>query len=570
MPAYEWYMLGLKFFWLIFVVANGACVGSLINVLVYRLPRGISVIWPPSRCPSCETQLTWRENIPIVGWLMLRGKCRFCKAPVSPEYPLVEAFTAGLFGLVFVILAWMPHKLPWLGVNLGGMRPEWAWNAVELIWPMYVLVLLLVGCLVAMTLVDLKTYTIPAPLTTVPALAALLIHPIHAAVVYWNSESRVLALAVGQIWTIPVPQSWRLLLAMLGGALGLILGVGLLKAGLLRRSFADYEEWEAGARAGLIGDGSARPAPTDSKPDQLAECGDEYPSGEPALPQALNHQQQAGPFPVAIVPGVDQAGTPVTADAQPPMPEEQLRPLTTDSVARVLWCVLISMVTGLAGLVIVPMITDWPRAAGLMLGVLLGPVVSGMIFGQRPDSGGSDVASPSSQTDENPAEMWLEYPHARREMLYELLYLTPAFALAMLGWHAAGWLGLNEPGQHGPYWLHVLGGVVMGYLIGGGVVWSIRILGSLVAGREAMGLGDVHMMAAVGACLGWIDATLAFFVAAFVGLYFVLVRVVWIGSAGRAMPYGPYLAIATLLVFLGKPWVEQGLSRLTQGPVNLP
>ena len=85
-----------------------------------------------------------------------------------------------------------------------------------------------------------------------------------------------------------------------------------------------------------------------------------------------------------------------------------------------------------------------------------------------------------------------------------------------------------------------------------------------------MGLGDVHMMAAVGACLGWIDATLAFLAAAFVGIYFVGVQLAWTRTAGRAMPYGPYLAIATVLGFLGKPWVEQGLGAILQRAVNLP
>ncbi len=563
MPAYEWYMLGLKFFWLLFVVANGACVGSLINVLVYRLPRGISVIWPPSRCPRCETQLTWRENIPILGWLMLRGKCRFCKAPVSPEYPLVEAFTAGVFGLVFIILAWMPHKLQFLGVNIGEMRPEWAWNAVELFWPTYVLVLLLIGCLIAMTLVDLKTYTIPAPLTTVPAVAALLIHPIHALIVYWNNESRKLAMALGQIWAIPVPQNWPMLLAVFGGATGLMLAWVLLRTGLLRRSFADYDEWEAKARAGLVGDGSAVPAMAgDSKPSQERPAVEQEATGE--LPKCETDSRPATTAPDGAAPAHTCLPTPVSGDVRNPagMPDEQLRPLTTDSMARFLWCVVISFGLGMIGTAIAPRF-GFAQAAGLVIGLLCGPVACGLIFGRR-----KALESPSLE--ENPTEMWLDYPYARREMAYEILYLTPCLVLAYLGWHASGWLGLNQPGQHAPYWVHVLGGVIMGYMIGGGVVWAIRIIGSMVAGREAMGLGDVHMMAAVGACLGWIDATLAFFVAAFVGLYFVVVRLAWIGSAGRAMPYGPYLAIATLLIFLGKPWVDQGLTRLTQTVINLP
>jgi len=116
----------------------------------------------------------------------------------------------------------------------------------------------------------------------------------------------------------------------------------------------------------------------------------------------------------------------------------------------------------------------------------------------------------------------------------------------------------------------VLTGVLMGYLIGGGVVWAVRILGSLAFGKEAMGLGDVHLMAAVGACLGWVDSTLAFFGAAFVGLFWFVLGSVFSGTFKRTMPYGPYLAISTVLVLLCKPLIEAGLSALTGQRIDLP
>jgi leader peptidase (prepilin peptidase)/N-methyltransferase len=111
----------------------------------------------------------------------------------------------------------------------------------------------------------------------------------------------------------------------------------------------------------------------------------------------------------------------------------------------------------------------------------------------------------------------------------------------------------------------------MGYLIGGGVVWLVRILGSLAFGKEAMGLGDVHLMAAVGACMGWIDTTLAFFLAAFVGVFWAILGRVYSGSLARAMPYGPFLAVATLIVFLAKPAIERALESMTgYSPFSLP
>ncbi len=85
--------------WLGFI---GACIGSFLNVVAYRLPRGISVIWKPSHCPKCNHPIRFRDNVPVFGWLWLRGKCRDCGAPISPRYAIVEA----VMGLVFVVLAY--------------------------------------------------------------------------------------------------------------------------------------------------------------------------------------------------------------------------------------------------------------------------------------------------------------------------------------------------------------------------------------------------------------------------------------------------------------------------------
>ena len=77
--------------------AFGLIVGSFLNVCIYRLPRGASVAWPGSHCPSCGRPLAWFENVPVVSWLVLRGRCRMCATPISPRYPIVEAITALLF-----------------------------------------------------------------------------------------------------------------------------------------------------------------------------------------------------------------------------------------------------------------------------------------------------------------------------------------------------------------------------------------------------------------------------------------------------------------------------------------
>src|SRR5688572_27811133 len=98
---------------LVFAFCFGACVGSFLNVVIYRLPAGISIISPPSRCPTCGARLTWRENLPILGWLLLRGRCKYCEARISPQYMIIELLMAVLF-LAIVWLTYVPTPIiPW-------------------------------------------------------------------------------------------------------------------------------------------------------------------------------------------------------------------------------------------------------------------------------------------------------------------------------------------------------------------------------------------------------------------------------------------------------------------------
>ena len=89
--------------WLLaFAGVLGLCVGSFLNVCIYRLPIEKSLLWPASHCPSCGHPLKWYDNVPVAGWLMLAGRCRFCQGRISVVYPFVEAFT----GLLFVWAVW--------------------------------------------------------------------------------------------------------------------------------------------------------------------------------------------------------------------------------------------------------------------------------------------------------------------------------------------------------------------------------------------------------------------------------------------------------------------------------
>ena len=86
----------------------GLIVGSFLNVCIYRLPRRESINWPGSHCTACERQLSWYENIPVVSWLVLRGRCRTCRESISISYPLVELTTGLLFAAGYLIYGWTP------------------------------------------------------------------------------------------------------------------------------------------------------------------------------------------------------------------------------------------------------------------------------------------------------------------------------------------------------------------------------------------------------------------------------------------------------------------------------
>lgn len=109
MPATSWLIVA----WLSIL---GAAVGSFINVVVWRLPRGGNLIEPPSQCPKCRRPIRWYDNVPILSWFLLRGRCRNCRAPISGRYPLVE----GVCFVSFLVLAILICGLH--GVNLPPRR----------------------------------------------------------------------------------------------------------------------------------------------------------------------------------------------------------------------------------------------------------------------------------------------------------------------------------------------------------------------------------------------------------------------------------------------------------------
>lgn len=126
----------------------GLVIGSFINVLAYRIPLGRSVITPPSACPACSAPIRPRDNIPVVSWLLLRGRCRQCGTKISPRYPIVEGLTA----VAFAATAW------YVGAQ---------WVLVSLLW--------FVGVTIALTLTDLDHQRIPNRILYPSTIVALVL-----------------------------------------------------------------------------------------------------------------------------------------------------------------------------------------------------------------------------------------------------------------------------------------------------------------------------------------------------------------------------------------------------------
>lgn len=375
-----------------FMFAFGACVGSFLNVLVYRLPAGLSVVTPPSRCPVCGHRLSWHENLPVIGWLVVRGQCSACKVRLALQYPLIEAFIGVLFAGMYLLYFAVPDD-SWLA-PIGG--DWWRAQGFAYAWPSFIAIVTLMTGLVAMTLIDARTYTIPIELTravTFVGFAAAIGQPFMPTA--WKAHG---------LWPVTLPGPTACIVAI-GGVVGTLVAWGLLGAGTLPVSFADYDEHV------------------------------------------------------------------------------------------------------------------------------------------RPDD---PVSS---------------YPFARREMAKELRYLVPIVVGMAAGWLVAA--AFPAIGRDAPLPLVVrsLGFASLGFLVGGGLLWLIRIVGTWYFDREALGLGDVHLLAGVGAVLGWSDAVWTLAIAPILALSWVAVGLL-VGKILRRkwmeIPLGPALAAGTFVRVLGRPFLDVG------------
>jgi leader peptidase (prepilin peptidase)/N-methyltransferase len=148
--------------WVLAALAGvlGLAIGSFLNVVVHRVPAGISVVAPASACPRCDHPIRRRDNVPVLSWLLLRARCRDCAAPISARYPAVEGATAVLFVLVALVVP-QPLGATTVGEALGRTV-------------MLAALLFLMAVSVALSLIDLDTHRLPNAVVY-PAAVVLLV-----------------------------------------------------------------------------------------------------------------------------------------------------------------------------------------------------------------------------------------------------------------------------------------------------------------------------------------------------------------------------------------------------------
>jgi prepilin signal peptidase PulO-like enzyme (type II secretory pathway) len=145
---------------------TGACIGSFMNVVAYRMPLGMSVVWKPSHCPKCGHAIRARDNVPVLGWLMLGGKCRDCRAPISPRYAIVEAIMGG----IFFVLAYVELFTGGRGLSENRGAANVVWNPD---WP--IIGLYAFHCLLASVAVTLFLMRLDKNISRLRFLVALIV-----------------------------------------------------------------------------------------------------------------------------------------------------------------------------------------------------------------------------------------------------------------------------------------------------------------------------------------------------------------------------------------------------------
>ena len=212
--------------------SSAARFGSFLNVVVYRVPLGLNLLRPPSHCPGCKRRIRSRDNVPVLSWLILRGRCRYCHTPISLRYPIVEAITA----LMFAALA--AGEYASAGKNLP-LQTDWAnqgvpviWSTKQMAWPLLLLFiyhLLLLSTLWCAGLMEIDGHRLPAPLYLPVLLAGLATATIavftHSGSLWWIWRHALVGDGLMEL-----PDTAPLMLAMMAlGAGGILWGCQLMR-----------------------------------------------------------------------------------------------------------------------------------------------------------------------------------------------------------------------------------------------------------------------------------------------------------------------------------------------------
>ncbi|AQT68830.1 Pectic enzymes secretion protein OutO [Anaerohalosphaera lusitana] len=215
---------------MIFLFAFGSCIGSFLNVVIYRLPRDKSLVFPPSACPGCDKRIAFYDNIPILSWLLLGGKCRACKQKISPRYIVVELIT----GLLFLALYVAYFKSGMRRIEIAGDTGFQAF--VHGGWFFYLISITLIAAFLAGSAIDLDLWVIPLSLCWFVTAAGF----IGSTAAPYIIEANV----VRDFHLFPTAGAKTGALAI-GSSIGLMISLIGLKLGLLPQSYAFEQDQDA-------------------------------------------------------------------------------------------------------------------------------------------------------------------------------------------------------------------------------------------------------------------------------------------------------------------------------------
>ncbi|MBL7106951.1 MAG: prepilin peptidase [Phycisphaerae bacterium] len=200
-----------------FILAFGCCIGSFLNVVIYRMPREKSIVSPPSSCPSCNKRIAFYDNIPLISWLILGGKCRNCKARISPRYFVIELLT----GLTFVGIFYL-----FFYSNLRAGMPELLGGG----WLIYAVTMCMLAAFIAGSAIDLELWVIPLSICWFVTLAGLVGSSVSVFFVDFNLISQYVLLPMASAKTAAIA---------FGALVGLIISLILLFTGVIKTSYAE-------------------------------------------------------------------------------------------------------------------------------------------------------------------------------------------------------------------------------------------------------------------------------------------------------------------------------------------